>query len=151
MLGCHKKELKREERAQIISALAEKIPLHGHAVGRREAKAIGLTIVHPESALDDSMWNLLQEYEQEMEMLTPLDPESLLDGKSEDETEAALTLAMIESVELTSAFTATMRVRRVRQMPEALNLNLNVNLSLPAGVDPQSMPPNVQQLLQQLV
>jgi len=134
----------------IIESLAEKTYLHGHAIGRKEAKELGLSIIEPSEELEDWLWKLLEDYEKELSMLTPLDPDSTL-GRDRDEAEEAVTLALIESRELSSSFRGTLLVQRIRQAPGQVNLNLNFGVSLPPGIDPAQVPQEmINQILRQV-
>jgi len=45
-----------EKISTIIETLTEKIYSHGHAIGRREARDIGLPVKYPGPKLEDLMW-----------------------------------------------------------------------------------------------
>jgi hypothetical protein len=134
----------------IIEALAEKTYLHGHAIGRKEAKELGLPVVEPSQQLEDTMWELLEQYEQALKITRPIDPDSSL-GKDRDEVEEPVTLAMIESRELSSSFSGRLAFQRLRQAPPQISLNLNLGVSLPPGIDPSLVPQEiVNQILRQV-
>ena len=50
----------------IAKALNSSYYHHGYAVGRREAKEIGLPVTHPDSELEDLLWKVWLDYEEEM-------------------------------------------------------------------------------------
>lgn len=58
----------------IIETLAEKTYQHGHAIGRREARDIGLNISHPSESLERLMWELFEAYEELCLLRKPVDP-----------------------------------------------------------------------------
>lgn len=140
-----------EQRVQlIVESLAEKTYSHGHAVARKEARDLGLPVIDPEEELERLMWSLLEVYEQDLEMKIPVDPEGLL-GNDIDECEAPLTLGLIESGEMVHGFRGTLRVKRLRQTPPQVSINLNLGVQLPPGLDPSQVPSEiVQQLVQQV-
>jgi hypothetical protein len=135
----------------IIESLAEKTYSHGHAVGRKEAKELGLPVVAAadDPELDALLWSLLEGYEADLEMRRPVDPDAIL--RTEDEAETPLSLGIVESTDLTHAFRGTLRVRRVRQAPAQVAININLGISLPPSVQPdQAAQQAIQQLLQQV-
>lgn len=134
----------------IVESLAEKTYSHGHAVARKEARDIGLAVVEPGNDLEGLMWSLLEEYERDLEMQKPVDPEAIL-GAENDEGETPLVMGLIESTELTHAFRGALRVRRLRQTPSQVAINVNLGVQLPPGLDPAQVPNEIiQQLLQQV-
>jgi hypothetical protein len=150
LLGCHKSRVEEQRANLIIEALAEKIYLHGHAVGRSEAEELGLKIVRSEEALENAMWQLLEEYEGLMQMRRPVDVEAAL-GPNQDETDISTVLAVIESVPSCWAFRGTLQVQRVRQAPSQVNININIGVALPPGIDQNLIPQEVvQQIIRQV-
>jgi hypothetical protein len=133
--------------AAIVESLAERVYAHGHAIGVKDAQDIGLPVQATDEALDGVMWKLLNEYEQELKLLQPIDPASVIatnDVYSEDAT-----IAMIESAMAVDAFIGRIEVRAKRQMPLNFNLTLNINLQLPPGIEVQQLPAQLQQMMQQ--
>lgn len=47
---------------------------HGYAVGRKEAKDIGLPIIYPKQELEQTLWRIWQDYSNEMKCDEPFDP-----------------------------------------------------------------------------
>jgi hypothetical protein len=145
MLQSHKKPVSEREMEAIIETLAEQVYAHGHAIGLTEAKAIGLPVVRAEDALDELMWKLLNEYEQDMKLLEPIDPVSAL-GQNDEYTEDAV-IALIESTWSAHEHAGVVEIKARRQQPPNLNVALNLNLQLPQGINPQQAA-GVQQMLQ---
>lgn len=145
MLQSHKKPVSEREMATIIETLAEKVYAHGHAIGLTEAKAIGLPVVAADEALDDLMWKLLNEYEQDMKLLEPLDPVIAL-GNTDLYSEDAV-IALIESTGSAHELAGQVEVRARRQPTPNLNVALNLNIQLPQNLNPQAQVA-MQQMLQ---
>jgi hypothetical protein len=133
-----------------VESLAEKTYSHGHAVGRHEAKELGLPVTSPPPDVDGLMLALLGDYERTLDLRTPVDPDAML-GQDKDEAEGPLTMGVVESTDLVHAFRGTLHVKRVRQAPPTINVQLNLNLQLPPGVPPAAVPQEaIQQALQQM-
>lgn len=114
---------------QIVSTLAEKVYAHGHAISRTEAKAINLPVEVPPPSLERAMWSLLLEYESHMKLLELWDPQAVL--REEERVEEECVLAMIESTVDTHEFITMMEVAQQRQVPQSLQVNINLNLQTP--------------------
>lgn len=150
LLATHTQPRDEQKVSLIVESLAEKTYSHGHAVARKEAKELGLAVVEPGEVLDGLMWSLLGEYERDLDMQKPVDPDAIL-GAESDEGEVPLTMGLIESTELTHAFRGALRVRRLRQTPSQVAINVNLGVQLPPGLDPAQVPNEIiQQLLQQV-
>lgn len=131
----------------IVETLAERVYAHGHAVGLEEAQAIGLHVESASTELESAMWSLLEVYETDLKLLEPLDPFSATQAQ-EVYTEDVVT-SVIESAGLTHEFGGTLSIKALRQMPQSLQVQLNVPIQLPPGVNPQQLPSAVQQMVQQ--
>jgi hypothetical protein len=149
MLGCHRKRIEEQIANLIVESLAEKIYSHGHAIGRAEAQEMGLPIKVPSPALDDLLWQLLESYEDMMQLRSPVDPHALLGEQDEFATEVII--AVIESKRMTSGFVGTFRLRRVRQAPSQLNINCNLGVTLPPNVNPAQLPQELQAAIRQMI
>jgi hypothetical protein len=150
LLAGHATRLEDQRVNLIVDSLAEKTYLHGHAISRSEATELGLPVVEPASDLEGHLWRLLEAYETLMEMRRPLDVDAFLPA-DQDEGETRLVIAAIESVPMTTVFRGTLKVRRVRQAPAQVNVNMNFGLQLPPGLDPALIPQQlVNQLMQQV-
>ncbi|MEX0625558.1 MAG: hypothetical protein WD402_03340 [Chloroflexota bacterium] len=135
-----------QEMATIVETLAERVYAHGHAIGSREAKDIGLPVEEAADDLDVLMWGLLNEYEDHLQLRSPIDPEAAV--MSVDTYDEDVIIAALETTKSGSEFGGRFNVRAQRQMPPTLNVSLNLNLQLP-GIDPQTLPPALQAALQQ--
>jgi hypothetical protein len=145
MLQSHKKPVTEREMATIIETLAERVYAHGHAIGLTEAEAIGLPVVPAEEALDDLMWQLLNQYEDDMKLLEPLDPVVAL-GQDDLYSEDAV-IALIDSTWGSHELAGQVEVRARRQPTPNLNVALNLNVQLPPNLNPQHQAA-MQQMLQ---
>jgi len=132
----------------IIETLAEKTYFHGHAIGRLEAKSIGLEIIDASEELDRLMWSLFEQYECLLKLNEPLDARVVVpDDKEEYEEE--IVIGAIESTQRTDLFTGKYKIKKTRQMPPQLNLSLNFNL--PPQIRPDVLPKEVNEVLQDFV
>jgi len=144
MLTSRKNPPPEQTMSTIIETMAERVYAHGHAIGLRTAVEIGLPAESANAPLDDMLWRLLKEYEEQMKLLDPLDPMTVL-GAADTYSEPAV-IAAVESTWAVHEFTGQLHVRAQRQQPPNLNVALNLNLQVPAGVNPAAL----QQVLQQL-
>ena len=58
----------------IVNALCSSYYHHGYAVSRKEAKRIGLPIEAPQKELEDLMWKVWEDFNEEMHCSTAFDP-----------------------------------------------------------------------------
>lgn len=72
MLGWHFDDSAKAK--TIAKALNSSYYHHGYAVGRKEAKTIGLPISEPDSSLEALLWDLWKDYSDEMQCNKPFDP-----------------------------------------------------------------------------
>lgn len=120
--------------SKIVETLAEKTYAHGHAIGRVAAAEIGLPVIEAPIELDGLLWDLLTEYEELMKLRDPIDPAVLI--RSADEHREAATIAVIETSWGTSSFNGEIEVRATRQMPQNLQVAVNLNLQMPPNINP---------------
>jgi hypothetical protein len=133
---------------QIVELLAERVYAHGHAIGIRAAEEIGLPAKQADPKLDGLLWDLFLEYEHDLKINVPLDAAVVLANSDVYSEEAVV--AIIESAQMTHEHTGKIELRAQRQMPGNLQVALNLNLQLPAGMNPAQMPANLPQVLGQL-
>jgi hypothetical protein len=117
----------------LIDTLAERTYAHGHAIGRNEAVEMGLPVVAPGPELERLMWELYAEYERDLMLADPIDPVTFLTGA--DEHSEPVTTALVESAWGLSTYDGVLTVKATRQVPELLDIDLNLHVQLPAGVD----------------
>jgi hypothetical protein len=132
--------------AAIVETLAERVYAHGHAIGFKDAKEIGLPAQEASTQEDAAMWELLNEYEADMRILEPIDPAAVTAAIDVFEEDA--TIAVIESAWAASEFQGRIEIKVRRQMPQNFNLEMNLQMQLPPGVNVNQLPAAMQQALQ---
>ena len=148
LLDSRKVKATEAEVNSVISALTEKMYSHGHSIGRKEAKALGLPVEEAAPELDNLMWSLYEQYEQDLRICEPIDPQSLLDTLNTDHhKESGIPIAVVESLFSRDIYKRDFEFRRKRKVPP--NLTININFALPANIDWNTLPPQTQQVLQQ--
>lgn len=146
LLASHSRKMKKRRSQLIIEALAAGIYQHGHAIGRQEAMEIGLPIVEPEPGLEDAMWELFNKYEDVLQLAEPVDLHVAIPSDKEEVRNETI-LGCIESETVAHEFACVAHFWQQRQPPPQLNLKLDINLGLPAGIDPKQIPQQAQQIL----
>ncbi len=149
MLLSRKKRPSEQDMATIVETLAERVYAHGHAIGLKEAKSIGLPVEPAKDDLDEAMWQLLTAYESDMKLLEPIDPANAVVGT--DTFRETSTIAFVESAWGESAFRGEVEVKAQRAMPPNLNVELSMNVQIPQNINAQGLPPAVQGALQQML
>lgn len=144
LLSSHMSPPDERSSDSIIETLAEKMYFHGHAIGRKEAKEIGLPIEFPDYELEEKMWMLFESYEELMKLRCPIDPEDLLGN--DDLKEEPVMLACIESANRSDIYKSCLRVKKVRGNIPQLNMNLNLNLQLPPHIKVEEIPNESKEL-----
>lgn len=152
LLTSRKEKIEEGRIGTIIDALTEKMYSHGHAIGRREATELGLPVDKPDDNLETLIWSLYQEYETLLQLNEPIDPEELLTSKNKEEhIEELIPVAVIESLQKLDVFEINAVFRYKRQIPPNPQININLNLGLPPGMDSAQLPANFQQIIHQLL
>lgn len=137
---------------RIIETLTEKSYAHGHGIGRKEAKQIGLKVEYPDNVTEDLIWELFKEYEDHMELSSNPDPFSYFaDDGPDTYTENGKSFATIESIATLHNYSGNFFLQRIRKSPPQLNINFNINLQMPPSITPNQIPQQAQQILQQLL
>lgn len=162
LLGTRAKTFSEEKNREIVKRLSSEIFSHRHTISRTEAiKQLGLDqVINAEDAeIDSELWNLYTEYRELFLFDTPFAPEEHLIANNLDEnTWTNLNLACIESAERFDIRLMDMTVKRLRQIPTQLALNLNnialppINIgNLPPGITPQQVAQLVEQTINALL
>ena len=142
-----------ESAVDVISeALTEKMYAHGHGIGVDEAIQLGLKAERMESALDRLVWELYLDYESELKLGTTEDPDGYFQNDEANvyEEEDAVGVLM-ESRGVSHQFSGKIRLQRIRQIPNPLNLNISMPLNLPTSIRPENIPEELQQVIQQML
>lgn len=151
LLSTRKKKIEESKAATIVESLVEKIYLHGHAIGRQEAKELNLPIEKENTELENLIWELYLKYEEMMKLNYPIDPTTFIPDADDERIEKDLISACIESKNKLHIFGGDLKMNKKRQQPSQLNINLSLNFQLPQNLTPQSLPQSfIQQLMQQL-
>jgi hypothetical protein len=136
-----------QDMTRIVQTLAEQVYAHGHAIGLRDAREIGLPAERADEALDDAMWRLLGSYETDLKLLEPIDPAVATVGQ--DLYSERGIVAVVETNGGCHEFTGETQIRAKRQTPPNLNVALNLNVQLPPDLQAEQLPAGLQAILQQ--
>ena len=151
LLTSRKEKIEESKLNTVIETLTEKIYSHGHAIGRREAKEMGLDVKYAEEeGIEGLLWKLYQAYEEFLKIEDPIDLEIELKGK-ENSALDQVPVAVIESVDKLHVFRLSMNIARKRQVPPNLQMNVNLQLQMPPSVNLQSLPAQAQQILNEMM
>lgn len=149
LLSTRANPFSEEENHEIMRRISSEVYSHNHAISRTEAvKYIGLKQVKSAEEEDidiaDELWALYGEYKELFHFEDPFKPEEyLISSNLEENTWTDLNLACVESLKRFDICKQSVRMRRLRQVPPQINLNLT-NLNLPA-INIPNLPPNVSQ------
>ena len=157
LLNTRAKPFSEDENHEIIRKLSSEVYSHSHAINRTEAvKYLGLTQVKNAevSDLEEDLWALYTEYRAFFQLENPFRPEEYLVANDlEEHTWDDLNLACVESENRVDICRKSVRVKRLRQVPPTINLNLNkvqfpaISLpTLPSGLNPQEIQALVEQV-----
>jgi hypothetical protein len=109
-----------------------------------------LKVQYPDPATENLLWRLYLSYEDCLQLNDPIDPELEL-GADEEKEIKDMEIAMIESANKLHVFRTDVRLKKERQTPPSPSININMNLQVPPGVQPQQLPVQIQQVIQQMV
>lgn len=138
------------EISEIVEHLTERIYLHGHGIGRKEAEEIGLRVSRPSSKVEGLIWNLYLCYEELMKLNTTNDKRAYF-SEGEDEYKEEAVIATIESSTLTHHFIGDLIMTKIRELPDQLNISVNLQPQLPPSTQLNNIPNQIQQQIQQIV
>ena len=130
-----KKEIPNEQEIkELVDNLTEKIFFHGHAINRNEAKTdFKLNIENADKEIEEIMWDLFLEYENDLDIKNPFDPEQILENsKKENLIEKNIKTVFLESNNKAFTHTVDCFIQRTRKIPT--NLPLTINFNLPAEI-----------------
>ena len=150
LLTSRSEKMDEEKINSVIETLTEKIYSHGHGIGRKEAKDIGLPIIFPDDKTENLIWQLYLKYEDFLKLSEPIYSEIEL-AEDENKILENLPVALIESVKKLHIYKTNVDLRKNRKVPPSPQINLNLNLQVPPGIQPAQIPQQAQQILQQLI
>ena len=140
LLSTHKKVPNDGKINEIINNLVERIYFHGHGISRSEARSLGLEVTDASPIQENLMWNLYLQYEEELNLAKVFSPQDVLEDKQTDEYEIKeISGAFIESEAFLNVFKVNAKLKANRQMPQTLNISLNVQAPQGAQVNQQQM------------
>lgn len=151
LLSLHKPPLDDRRISAIAEALTEKMYVHGHGIGRREASQIGLDVQELTEEEEEPIWALYQAYETIFRLRESRDIEGYFPTAADTYELPDTAVACIESDAALDAFVGTVRTQRIRRIPPSPTINVNLSINFPANVQPQQLPQAIQQLMQQLL
>lgn len=147
LLSTRANPFSEEENHEIVRRISSEIYSHNQAISRTEAmKYIGLKQVKTaeEVKIANELWALYEEYKELFHLEDPFKPEEyLISNNLEENTWSDLNLACAESIKRFDICKQNLLLRRLRQVPPQINLNLT-NLNLPT-INIPNLPPNVSQ------
>ncbi len=117
LLTMHEKDQKKIEK--LVDMLTKELPSHQYLISRKEAKGeFGLKVSESSGRLDELIWNLYKDYEQQLQLNVPYNPEAVL-GPSGSSSTATFDRAVIESLKedgssRTQVFRTEKEIRRVQ-------------------------------------
>jgi hypothetical protein len=151
LLSLCKPQLEERRIAAIVEALTEKMYLHGHGIGRKEAAEIGLQVEEAANDQEDLFWNLYLSYENLLKLDSNPDPESYFPAGQDEYREPETAIACIESLRKLHLFKGELELKRIRRIPPQPTINVNFGLQLPPGIQPSAIPSQIQQVIQQIL
>ncbi len=147
LLSTRAKPFSEEENREIIKRISSEVYSHNHSISRTEAlRYMGLKQVKfaEEANIANEMWNLYEEYADMFHLDEPFRPEECLISENlEENTWNDLHLACVESINRLDICKQDLRVRKLRQVPPQVTLNLT-NINLPA-INFDNLPTDINQ------
>ncbi len=150
MLTSHSDKVDEEKLVAIVEALTEKLYYHGHAIGRTEAKEIGLPVEEASADLEAALWKLFEHYENELELRNALHQEILLKAEEEQKLED-FPIGILESSEKLHMLEIRVQLRKRRVVPPDPQVSVPLVINLPPGTDSQQLPQEVEKEIEKQV
>ncbi|MCK8828324.1 hypothetical protein MWH25_11325 [Natroniella acetigena] len=98
----------------IINYLTEKLYAHNYMISRQEANKIKLPIKYPEPELENLIWNLYEEYEEDLELQRPFQPLDYVNNQNQFKVSGGY----IESEKALDSFTFIGEINQDKMMEE---------------------------------
>ena len=116
LLTRHMGKSKQKQVATIVDKLTRELYSHDYIIGRKEAKEIlELNIEDIDADTEKTIWQLYKEYEELMQLTTPLNPALLLTVN--DQQRYTFIRAVVESTFRIDAFQSELEFRRAQATP----------------------------------
>src|SRR5262245_28417457 len=160
LLGTRSTPFPEAKNKEIVRKLSSEIYSHRHAINRTEARAylrLEQVVDAEQAGIDTSLWDLYRSYRDLFSLEVPFAPdEELVATESDERTWSSLTFACIESENRVDLRLADIRVRRRREVPPQVTLNVKlgditppaINIpALPAALDPAAITKLVEQIV----
>ena len=123
LLDIRKCSLCSENVEKIVDSLTEKLYAHNYTITRREAvEEIGLPVYPPEIELENIMWELYIDFEQDLNLANPFDPKEFSTGRRD---EFKMPAGVVESVHGRDYFIYS-GVVEVKQSNEESQINVDI-------------------------
>ncbi len=159
LLSTRAEPFSEEENQEIIKKLSSEVYSHRHVINPTEAvKYLGLKHVKEAESLglENTLWSLFEEYRELFELESPFRPEEhLVANDLEEDTWENLPVACIESSHRLDTCRNSMKVKRLRNVPPTVNLQLSdihfPNVTLPDETAAQMDPEALRDLISQTV
>jgi hypothetical protein len=152
LLSLHRPPFDQEHITRVTEALTEKIYLHGHGIGRNEAKEIGLDVEEADNTLEQACWNLYLQYESALGLLECNDPTAYFpDDDTDIYTRQGIVSACIESRNLLHTFTGDLKLQRRRRYPPQPTINVNLGVQIPDAINIDQLPRVIQEALNKIL
>ncbi len=135
LLKLHTEKEQEYKIDEIVETLTSKLFFHGHPINRKEAKEINLKVEEPDNETEKLIWKLYQEYESNLELTTPFNPNELLNSSNQTDINVNVRGACIESENLRHAFISELRIMRP-PIPQNAPLQLQLQAQTQAMVIP---------------
>lgn len=123
LLNLKQNRMPEEKIQNIVDNLTEKLYAHNHMISRREACFdIGLPVTFASEHLEHLMWDLYDDFAQELRLAEPFNPSEFLKGKCSDFEVAS---GVVESLQGRDYFIFNGVVER-QGFPEGEKINVNI-------------------------
>lgn len=121
LLKLHMTDPKEEHLIEeIAETLTSKLFFHGHPINRKEAESLKLKIERPSQDVLVRMWNLYEEYEKEMDIKNPFNPQEILNSSGRNTIDSLDVIgAFIESRERKDRYVTKLKITRPPIPPNA--------------------------------
>lgn len=158
LLGTRAQPFPEEKNRVIVQRLSSEIYSHRHTISRTEALShleLDQVVKAEDQGIDSDLWALYEAYRDIFEFDTPFSPEEyLISENEEDSVWENLPIACVESHARIDIFRQDIHVKRLRQIPPQLSLQVSPNITVPddlAGVPIEQIMQILQQILQPLI